>query len=318
MRSFIFVLLLFIYSKTSFCQFNHIIACENDTVYLYVQNYAGILSWQNSNDTVVWVDITSQSDSLEIIAANNSFYRAVVVDGTCDTIFSDVHYVQTFPAPSTANAGLDQIDISGISFQLQANEPIIGNGKWTLISGVNGTIENDTLFNSMFYGIGAHSYSLVWTIENECRITYDTVIISFRIPQIICNGNLYVHPTDNSGGAAWGCQGIVTNATSETDGSQNTILINTSCTTSGIAAKVCSELNAFGYTDWYLPAKNELACIYNEKAQIGGFPAMSGIVYWTSTETSVNWAATQNLHNGQQSNISQKYGACFVRCVRRD
>ena len=46
--------------------------------------------------------------------------------------------------------------------------------------------------------------------------------------------------------------------------------------------KVCDELNYNGYSDWYMPSKDEFTNIYKNliKYNIGGFAPES---YWTST-----------------------------------
>jgi len=304
---------------TSRAQISHFTACENDTVYLIAGPHHGTVVWQYAPDSLTWqTDTTNTGDTLVFPAVADIYYRFAVIDGSCDTVFSDIGSIKVYPPPTIAHAGNNQTDLPGFTFILEGNEPLSGNGHWQIISGTGGAIVDPTIHNTLLTGVGAHAYTLVWTIENECRSTSDTVHISFRLPQINCNGILYIHPTDNHGGAVWGCQGTVTNAVSDIDGASNTVLINNACNSPSIAAKICSELNAYGYSDWYLPAKDELNCLYTERNNIGGFNTMSGIVYWTSTETSANWAASQNFNNGQQANISQKQGACRIRCVRRD
>lgn len=48
------------------------------------------------------------------------------------------------------------------------------------------------------------------------------------------------------------------------------------------AARYCENMNYAGYTDWYLPSKEELAFLYRNSASIGGFVYSS--YYWSSTE----------------------------------
>ncbi|MDD3875650.1 MAG: DUF1566 domain-containing protein [Bacteroidales bacterium] len=315
----IFFLFIISFSPIKAQIINQINVCEGDTVYLTLQNYHGTTVWQYSSDTIDWeMDTININDTIAVIAINDIFYRALIYEGTCDTIYSGISSIRVYPSPTIAQAGTDQLNLPGISVNLSGNEALVGQGSWHILSGTGGHLNDSTLYNTQFSGIGAHAYTLVWKIENECKTTIDTVLISFRLPQIQCGGTLYVHPTDNHGGAVWGCQGTTTNATSTSNGEQNTTLINSACSDLTIAAKKCSELTAYGYSDWYLPASDELNCLYLERNNIGGFYTMSGIVYWSSTETSASWAASQNFNNGQQVNINQKQGACRVRCVRRD
>src|SRR5574344_80894 len=64
---------------------------------------------------------------------------------------------------------------------------------------------------------------------------------------------------------------------------------------------------------WYLPSKEELNSMYNQKEEIGGF---SGNYYWGSTEYSSSNAWSQYFANGSQHN-DYKSDSDRVRCVRR-
>jgi hypothetical protein len=79
------------------------------------------------------------------------------------------------------------------------------------------------------------------------------------------------------------------------------------------AAQWCSNLNINGYTDWYLPAKDELNLIYNnfKKDFIKDF-------YWTSTEHTANTthAWIHYFYNGCQYNF-YKYYDYYVRAIRK-
>lgn len=55
-----------------------------------------------------------------------------------------------------------------------------------------------------------------------------------------------------------------------------------------VAAKVAYELELNGYNDWYLPSKDELNILYDNREQIGGF---SDADYWSSSEGSGSWSA---------------------------
>lgn len=47
------------------------------------------------------------------------------------------------------------------------------------------------------------------------------------------------------------------------------------------AAKLCDQLVLQGYSDWFLPSKNELGLLYQQRNEIGGF--IEGF-YWSSSE----------------------------------
>lgn len=128
---------------------------------------------------------------------------------------------------------------------------------------------------------------------------------------------LVVANTDQSTLAEWGCKGT---SISGADGSaigtgnQNSIDIVSGCTTAGIAAKICLDLDMEGYTDWYLPSENELIKILTNASIIGG---MSGI-YWSSTEYDNNfaWAGIAGGAVSYYSKDATKANACYVRAIR--
>jgi len=89
------------------------------------------------------------------------------------------------PQPTTANAGPDQINVSGTSTTLAANSPVAGSGTWSVISGPGG------LFNGLsfstdpqteFSGEGGETYVLQWTISNACGSSQDQATVSFASP----------------------------------------------------------------------------------------------------------------------------------------
>jgi len=314
----VLILFCFFINPLLKAQINEIKACDNDTVYLLLNSYHGQVQWQSSTDTIVWQDIMTIGDTLVITLSPDMLYRAVVKDGTCDSVLSDTTSIRFFPVPTTAYAGTDQLNLNNVNTILDATPALIGTGTWSIFNGTGGIIADTSNPGSAFTGVGASTYNLVWTVKNECRTTKDTVQLSFAMPQVNCNGTMYVHPVDNHGGSIWGCPGTTTNATSLTNGAQNTNLIVAACTDQTIAARRCSDLVAYGYSDWYLPSADELNCLYVNRASLGGFYTFSGIVYWSSTETNANWANAQNFNTGLQTTINQKGGACRVRCVRRD
>jgi hypothetical protein len=152
-------------------------------------------------------------------------------------------------------------------------------------------------------------YSMEWDFANN-RPYWKRVL-----PFVIFNGKtIYVHPSDNSTGVPWyNGTYITTNASSTSDGDVNTVIIVTSQGAGTYAAKLCSDLEAYGYDDWYLPAKDELNAIYDEKDVIGGF---SSAYYWSSTEYNSTDAWGQDFSNGSQVSYG-KYPTSRCRCVRK-
>jgi len=119
------------------------------------------------------------------------------------------------------------------------------------------------------------------------------------------------------------------------------------------AAQFCEGLTIGGYTDWYMPAKNELeVCYYNLKPTTtanhttsgintnavpsrgsnytSGTPAQTSVTdfkdtgaqdfaisgYWSSTEASSTFAWIQSFNNGIQTSNYKDY-TYYVRAFRR-
>ena len=104
----------------------------------------------------------------------------------------------------------------------------------------------------------------------------------------------------------------ITNIVSVTDGFSNTTTLATNYSDTN-AAKYCANMDYGGYSDWFLPAQDELNLLYLSKAILGGFLASA---YLTSTELSDMSARIQMFDFGTQSS-TQKTQTERVRCVRR-
>ncbi len=119
----------------------------------------------------------------------------------------------------------------------------------------------------------------------------------------------------------------VTNATGDGIGAgeMNTslaIAMQTNDNTSGeFAALLCAELIRAGYGDWYLPSKEELNLMYDQRASIDstslavGGSAFVSADYWSSTELTTSGASEQNFGSGTQNNQT-KQGLNRVRAIR--
>mgnify|MGYP006094310367 CR=1 FL=1 len=141
-------------------------------------------------------------------------------------------------------------------------------------------------------------------------------------------GGLIAAPSDQSSDAEWGCSGT---AISGADGMaigtgyQNTIDIEAGCTTLFTAADICANLTLGGYSDWFLPSKDELNEMYVNLHQ-QGLGDFANSAYWNSTEPSVDLgnpgldiscAWSQNFQNGSQSDGRARNNPSYVRAVRR-
>ena len=144
-------------------------------------------------------------------------------------------------------------------------------------------------------------------------------------------------------------------ADSDIDGPQNTAdMVADGDSTVYPAAHFCNDLTIGGFSDWYMPAKNELdVCYFNLKPTTGnnntgsgvntnavpqrasnytsGTPAQTSAIdfkdtgaedfaaanYWSSTENSAVYGWDQGFNNGGQSGSFKTYTQGRVRAIRR-
>jgi hypothetical protein len=79
-------------------------------------------------------------------------------------------------------------------------------------------------------------------------------------------------------------------------GLANTIaIIENQGQSSSNAAGLARAHNGGGYTDWYLPSKDELNKLYLNRVAIGGFALKE---YWSSTEKGSTYAYLLDFSNG--------------------
>jgi len=83
-------------------------------------------------------------------------------------------------------------------------------------------------------------------------------------------------------------------------------------------AVACNNLNAYGHSDWYLPAKNELALMCDNRNQGDLADTFTTAGYYSSTENSsiANWSA--NFSNGSIGAGSYKHYSSRYRCIRSE
>ena len=112
----------------------------------------------------------------------------------------------------------------------------------------------------------------------------------------------------------WNGSYVVTGATGTAIGTglANTNAIIAAQGSGSYAASIARDYNGGGYTDWYLPSKDELNQLYQQQTAIGGF---EGDYYWSSTEYNNGNAWFQFFTNGSQSGYG-KSNPCYVRAVR--
>ena len=155
----------------------------------------------------------------------------------------------------------------------------------------------------------------------------DKAVAAFSIGQHFGGGIIfYIDNTNKHGliaavndqgtGIAWyNGKNVVTSATGTAVGTGNantTKIVNKQGKTGNYAALLCFKYKHDGFTDWYLPSKDELNLLFQQRNVVGGF---SGENYWSSSEASRGKAWDQEFDGGFQFKDS-KFFTLNVRAIR--
>ncbi|MCL2597092.1 MAG: DUF1566 domain-containing protein [Paludibacter sp.] len=125
-------------------------------------------------------------------------------------------------------------------------------------------------------------------------------------------------PEDQSDGIQWYNGSYITTGATGTaigTGQSNTTKIVQIQGNNVYAAKLCDDLVLNGYNDWFLPSKEELNMLYQNRKLIGGFFGY----YWSSSEYSSNNAWAQSLYDNENydsQDFWNKENTLNVRAIR--
>jgi len=129
---------------------------------------------------------------------------------------------------------------------------------------------------------------------------------------------LEVAPAYSEKYVRWGLSGKVCSGTKTGigSGSANTKIITRLLSINGEqdrAAQICEELDISGYSDWFLPSKDELNLLYQNLGQNG----FKGGYYWSSSvyDQNTNHAWCQRFSGGSQSD-GRRSIELWVRAIR--
>lgn len=113
----------------------------------------------------------------------------------------------------------------------------------------------------------------------------------------------------------WGGSTLSTGATGTAlgTGNSNTNTIVNVYGSGTYAAKLCFDLVLNGYSDWYLPSREEMSKMILNKNAIGGFSSAN---YWSSSEFSGTNAYYSNFTSGSANLTGSKNSVANVRAVR--
>lgn len=133
--------------------------------------------------------------------------------------------------------------------------------------------------------------------------------------------------SEQSYGTTWKCDTpVIVSGADETaigTGAQNTTAILSVCDSSPtIAGAICNSLELNGYTDWFLPSKDELNAIYENKDLVdataidNGGALLQSVNYWSSSLMSTNSVWVQTFAQGGSQYGNSEDASNHVRAVR--
>jgi len=139
----------------------------------------GIGVWTVVSGTGAIAQINNASSQISNLSVGTNVFRWTVTNGSCVT-FDEVT-ITRFLSPTVSTAGSDQT-ICASSVQLTGNNPSIGIGSWSIITGF-GTIANSAAGSTGVSNLAPGANVFRWTISNgACSASSDEVTVIREIP----------------------------------------------------------------------------------------------------------------------------------------
>ncbi|MFC6098282.1 gliding motility-associated C-terminal domain-containing protein [Flavobacterium qiangtangense] len=150
--------------------------CQSDNATLVDLQATGVgIQWYASATSTTPLALTS------VLVDGATYYASQTLNG-CESLLRLPITVIIDEAP-TANAGADQVQYNSGTFVLAGNNPTVGTGTWTVVSGT-ATFNDPSLFNSAVTIPDNSTATLMWTVVNGTCTVSDEVIISYYIPEL--------------------------------------------------------------------------------------------------------------------------------------
>ncbi len=211
---------------------------------------------------------------------------------------------------------------------LASNKTNNGLGLGSFTSSITGLTLNTTYYVRAYAtnSVGT-AYGATVTFKTSINIgdSYGGGIVAYILqsgdPGFVVGQNhgIIAATSDQSSGIRWfNGTYTTTNATGTAIGTGNSNT-NTIVSAQGLgsyAAKLCSDLVLGGYSDWYLPSKDELNKLFLSRSIIGGFNSTSLSYYWTSSEYSNVYSHVLQFSTGSFNTGAKGATSMLVRAIR--
>ncbi len=164
--------------------------------------------WSIANGSVTFADNTNPQTAITAIQQGANELVWTATNATCilrDTV------VITNDLPDAPNAGTDQTVCADNYGPLAANNPIIGTGQWSVVSG-NGIISDVSNNTASVSNLDQGANTLQWTINHNACSLSDIVIITNDLPdnpfagydKTVCSDSTYLSADAlNIGSGTW-------------------------------------------------------------------------------------------------------------------
>lgn len=141
-----------------------------------------VLKWETStNNGTSWTAIANTTSTINYLnLTTTTWYRAIVQSGFCPQATSTITKITVVPTVTPSNAGVDQSLCALTTVTLNGNNPTVGTGIWSQISGPSTNILNPTLRNTQVTGLQpGKTYQFSWLITGPgaCPSSNDIVQI---------------------------------------------------------------------------------------------------------------------------------------------
>ncbi len=196
--------------------------CNGDIVNLSIDSYLGNIQWQESaNGTSGWTDITSgngynSANYTSNTISSNKYFRAVVVNGNCSPIYSNVIniLINGNPIAGTASTTINSICYSGnTSLNLNGSSGSVqwefssDSINWNQLNGANSSVYNVISLTQTTYYRAKISINNCYVYSNIVKINVSPIPIAGSISvqgSPMCGGNSAVLTLNNSvGNVQW-------------------------------------------------------------------------------------------------------------------